>query len=118
MKNEEKTKLGDPTYFICTCSEEGKKEAKFVLNEVKKLLEADDSNLVTKIIYSLNWAYGAQITSIGCDMWCQIDSKTYKIDETTKEPIFFTEIQCDQIEDGMATTWYAYYKKFGLKTDW
>jgi hypothetical protein len=117
MEERSKTnpaKLGDPTYFACSCQEEGKKECEQLLIDVKQLLSADDSNLLTKIVFSLNFDYGARITEIACDMWCEIWSKTYHSNEEG-EPLFLTQIESDEVEVGIAATWFAYYKKFGNK---
>jgi len=112
-------KPGDRNYFACSCSPEGKNECTSLLKTVKELLGANDSDLLSKVVYSLQIDYQAEITSIGCDQWCGIWSKTHDIDGKTFEPIeppiFTTEIQCDEVEAGIAATWYAYYKKFGQK---
>ncbi len=113
------TKPGDPDYFACTCSDKGLKECQQLLEEVKSLLQAEDANLLTKIIFSLNWDYGAEITSIRSDMWFGIWSKTRDIStvnyQEIEPPVFFTEIQCDSMEHGIAATWFSYHKKFGEK---
>jgi hypothetical protein len=117
-QKKETTKPGDSNYFACHCSAEGKEQCALLLKEVKELLKANSSNLLSNIIYSLQFSYNARITSIHADMWSLINSETYDYNPVTlqkKEPLFTTEIQCDDLEDGMAATWYAYYKKFGEK---
>jgi len=121
-KMNEPKKLGGPNYFACSCGLEGKKECEWILEEVKKLLGATDKDLLTKVVYSLQSDYDANITSIPSDMWSRVDTQTYDVVKNeegsykkVEPPIFTTDIQCDQIEYGIAATWYAYYKKFGEK---
>ncbi len=115
----ETKKPGDSNYFACSCSEGGKNECENLLSKVKKLLDAEDSNLLTKVIWSLEIDYGANITSVACDQWCGVWSQTQDIDGGTfkaiQPPVFKTEIQCDKVEHGVAATWFAYYQKFGPK---
>jgi hypothetical protein len=96
--------------FMCICSPEGKTEAETILAEVKELLEADDSNVITNIIYSLSWDYQGHITSIATDMWSGITAETY-----SKE--FKVYMQCDRIEHGLAAIWKAFYDKYGEPDD-
>jgi hypothetical protein len=118
MSDKTEGKAGDPEYFACHCSEEGKKECNELLEKVYGLLDANASNLLTKVVYSLEWDYMAKITSIDCDMWSAISSKTRDMTPDLKEqdpPLFTTYIQCDDLEHGVAATWLAYYEKFGKK---
>lgn len=116
LEKDSNKKPGDRDYFACHCSPEGKQECEELLLKVKDLLKSDSSNLLTNIVYSLEIDYKANITSIVADMWSKISSETHDFDPVTFEkndPTFTTEIQCDDLEDGMAATWYAYYTKFG-----
>ncbi len=110
-------KPGDPAYFACSCTEEGKNECDQLLEKVKSLLSADDSDLLTKVILALEFNYNANITSIASDMWSGIRSQTEDYDMAKRAriepPIFSTYIQCDKLEYGIAATWLAYYEKFG-----
>lgn len=56
-----------------------------VLAEVKRRLGADDTNLLSRIIVSLNWDYEAHITSIENDMWSGIAAETYSVSYPKKE---------------------------------
>ncbi len=118
LEKDSNKKPGDRDYFACHCSPEGKHDCEELLQKVKDLLKSDSSNLLSNIVYSLEIDYKANITSIVADMWSKISSETHDFDPVTFEkidPTFTTEIQCDDLEDGMAATWYAYYTKFGEK---
>lgn len=69
-----------------------------VLAEVKERLGADDSNLLDKVIFSLNWEFEAHVTGIENDQWSGVAAETY-------EPKFRTYVECDRVEDGIAMTW-------------
>jgi hypothetical protein len=118
MDKSHQGKVGDRDYFACSCKTKGKDECNDLLSEVKELLSADDSDLLNKIVYSLEWNYKARITSIACDMWCGIWSQTFDLDKNKRNtmiepPVFSTEIEGDKVEHVLAATWLAYYKKFG-----
>lgn len=112
MEIDKKSQPGDPSYFACSCKEEGKKTCEDLLKKVKELLSSDDSNFLTNVVYSLNIKYNSHITRIAADQWCGIYTETY--DTENDKPVFTTDIDCDEVEVGIAATWYAYYKKFGV----
>jgi hypothetical protein len=78
-------------------------------------------NLLTSVVYELQWAYGASITGIDCDQWCAISTSTHDATHNKETdgydpvdpPKFTTYIQCDDVEDGLAYTLKAYYDEFG-----
>jgi hypothetical protein len=101
----------DFSEFICTCEEDGRSGAKELRGEVKRRLSegspnqgphlVDDTNLVSEVVWSLNWDFGAGITRIGSDQW-------FGIWAATEDGSFKTFIQCDSLEDGFAATWKAF----------
>ena len=102
-------------YFACSCGD-GAEECKYIRDIVKELLETDDSNLVTRVVYSLNWDFEVEILGIPCDMWSAIISAPFGTVLSDEQPYRRSDnvayIQCDSIEDGFAATWLYWYEKF------
>ena len=96
--------------FICRCDPKGTAEAEELRVLVMEKLAADgrevtDRDFLTHVIISLNWDYGAHITSIANDMWSHVIAETWL--ETEKE--LKVRAQCDDVEDGIAAVWYAFW---------
>lgn len=97
--------------FICTCDEDGRSRAAHLRDEVKRRLSegspnqgphsVDDTNLVSEVVWSLNWDFDAEITQIASDQW-------FGIWAATRDGAFKAVIQCDSLEDGFAATWKAF----------
>lgn len=100
--------------FICTCSEDGIIEAGRLKQEVRRLLQAGDGdprivpvtpgNFLTMIVTSLNWDFNAYISSIANDMWSGVTAESWDKDDSFK-----VYAQCDEVEDGIAAAWYAFW---------
>lgn len=108
----------DYEYFACVCGEESKAEAEWHLKQAYHTLGdgTDESNLLTRVIYSLTWDLKepVSITAIDCDMWAGIWAETdAKKDDGT--PLFKVKIQCDLLEHGIAVLWNAFHDKFPLE---
>lgn len=94
--------------FICTCTDEGLIEAGRLKQEVRRLLTkgykrpCTASNFLTCVSVSLNWDHDAYISCIASDMWSGV---------TAKSDDFTAYAQCDQVEDGIAAVWYAFWLK-------
>jgi len=106
--------------FMCTCNEEASAKCDRVMEEVLKDLttkhkECTRSNLLSQVVYNLQWGLGEQgeahyvgsIDGIGCDMWCGISAGVAVMD---KEKGKYVEIggmwvQCDEVEHGIARAW-------------
>lgn len=101
------------TYFYCDHGDENAEECRVMLKEVKAELGADDSNLLTRVVYELEWGLPepAYIRSIPCDMWAAVSAETHQ-KGADGEPLFKTYIQCDMIEHGIAGTWKAFRERF------
>lgn len=107
--------------FICICKQAGKAEADALMQEVYSRLSRGSEelqavtvgpeNLLSSVVVSLNWDYGAHITGIGNDMWSGVYAETYNKDDEGN-PVFSTFIQCDFVEHGIAATWKAFADKF------
>lgn len=96
--------------FICHCDPEGAAEADALRALVMQKLsrrqaEVTDRDFLTHVVISLNWDYGAHITSIANDMWSHVIAETWL--KTEKE--FKVRAQCDDVEDGIAAVWYAFW---------
>jgi hypothetical protein len=99
-----------PEKWPCTCAVEGLEEANRVREYVKDALGADESDLVTRIVYDLNSEYGVEIVGIHCDQWGAVRSERWYpiVTPPEKKPSLF--MQCDRIEDGFIYTW-LYWKQ-------
>lgn len=87
--------------FMCRHSDDSIAEADRVLAETKAHLLADDTNLLSAIVYRLNDEYSASITEIDCDQWAAVRAETY-------DQKFLVTVQCDRVEDGIAAVWKAF----------
>lgn len=114
--------------FICVCDtpggEERRARAEALMAEVQERLArgseelvprpVDDSNMLTEVVFSLNWDFGAHISDIPNDQWSAVVAETYaKADDG--EPEFSTYIECDRVEHGVAATWKAFADRFPEK---
>ena len=97
------------TSFACRCSDEEVAKCDEVLEFVKAKLDPTEHNFVSRVIGSLQWDYGANITGIYCDQWFGISCDTYDDNEGGLS----TWVQCDMVEDGLAWTWQHFYDKYG-----
>lgn len=95
--------------FICRCTDEGAQEADALMEEVKRMLltkgnviSVNEKNLLSHVVYELNWEHNAYIDNIGCDQWALVTAKTYY----DKDP-YTVSVQCDDVEDGVAAVYYA-----------
>jgi hypothetical protein len=88
--------------FMCRCNAESASECAAVLEEIKEYLQADDSNLLTYVVYEL-MEHDANIEAIVCDQWTLIITKKY-------DKSFETHVQCDRVEDGIARTLQLFQK--------
>lgn len=105
---------GTWTAFICTCSEEGIIKAGRLRREVRRLLAGGSlhlaprpvraSNFLTMAVISLNWDFSGYITKIANDMWSKVNAESWD-----KENPFRVRVQCDEVEDGIAAAWYAFW---------
>ncbi|MGH7792709.1 MAG: hypothetical protein ACREOB_10405 [Thermodesulfobacteriota bacterium] len=95
--------------FMCDHGE-GKKNCEKILKNVYKRLDCDATNLLSRVVYSLNWDYGVTITGIPCDMWSAVEAESWWVKEGQK-PIK-VRIQCDEIEHGIARVWQIFADKF------
>lgn len=100
--------------MICRCSPEGKEQAGRLRQEVMRRLNergsaetATDANLLTHVVVSLNWDYGAEITGIHNDMWSRVTAETWHPDHKEKRWLRVS-VECDDVEDGVAAIWKAF----------
>lgn len=77
--------------------------------------ETTRENLLSFVVYALEWRYSAYISGIHCDQWAAVSSQTYAFGE--EKPEVSTYIQCDKVEDGVAATFLYYYQRFGEERD-
>lgn len=107
--------MNDYEYFACVCSDEARAEAEAHLQRAYETLDADATNLLSRVVYSLNWDISepAHITSMACDMWAGIAAETYK-EQYEGRPVFRAWVQCDLLEHGIAVIWNAFSQKFPL----
>lgn len=94
--------------FMCVCSDEPRAKAEACLERVMKSLEAQPGDLLTKVVYTFQWALGddyvAVIDGIGCDMWCGVSVTVSRMDELSRKYRDHAHIfvQCDRVEHGIA----------------
>ena len=62
--------------------------------------EVTADNFLTEVVYSLNWDFGAHITSSDNDQWSAVTVEKY--DKTLR-----IRVECDRVEDGVAAAWKA-----------
>jgi len=111
--------------FICVCDTPGDDERRTMADaltaEVRDRLgqgsvqlvprTVTEANLLTEVVFSLNWDFGAHITGIENDQWCAVAAETHaRCDDG--EPEFRTYIECDRVEHGVAATWKAFADRF------
>ncbi len=84
--------------FLCTCTDAERERSNAVLADVKDLLNAHDSNLLSVIVYDLD-NLGAYISGIHTDQWGVVRGATYA------EPRIIFHVQCDKVEHGVARLW-------------
>lgn len=109
--------------FMCSCGD-GKGKCEELMKEVKERLSSDtrsvdDSNLLTTVVYSLQWDfkdYVAEITGIFCDQWCAVSATGYKAGKEKYEEDVRTWIQCDVVEHGIAATWKFFADLQGVRS--
>lgn len=97
----------DSNDFACVCSPESREEIRLVREWLKEITDGrlKDENLVSNVVYGLeHWS--AAITGISTDMWAGISASTHDNE-------FSVFIQCDNIEDGFAYVYKAFYDHFG-----
>ena len=87
--------------FMCRHSDDSTAQAASVLAEAREHLLADDTNLLSAVVYRLNFEYSASITGIDCDQWAMVCAETY-------DHKFKVTVQCDRVEDGIAAVWKAF----------
>jgi|ERR1700722_3537152 len=97
--------------FICTCDEEGVKEAESLMTWVKERLSEGtplfpsqpvaDGVLLTAVVTSLSWSYNAHISKIIGDQWWAVFAESY-------DGRFKTCVSCDFVEHGVAAIWRAF----------
>lgn len=108
MKFEElfQKKDGCIKAFMCRCSPEDIAEADAVKEEVYRRLgeDANPGNLLTKVVSSLNWDFGARITGIYDDQWSVVHVSSWEDSEEKLD----VAIECDEVEDGIAAAWLAF----------
>lgn len=92
--------------FACHCGTKGREEIRLVREWLYERLNADATNLVTKVAYNLEFDYSASITGIYCDMWSGIVASTHDNE-------FSVSMSCDDIEDGFAYVYKAFFDHFG-----
>lgn len=94
--------------FTCICRDEGLLEAGRLKREVRRLLSPGGSvtrgNFLTMVVTSLNWDFSARITEIANDQWSMVIAESWD-----KEHPFEVRVQCDEVEDGIAAVWYAFW---------
>ena len=105
------------TAFICTCSLEGIIEAGKLKQEVRRLLSEGSSellprpckvsNFLTMVVTSLEWDFDhSSIKAIYTDQWSMISAEGAKGFEYGD---FSVLVRCDEVEDGIAAVWYAFW---------
>jgi hypothetical protein len=102
--------------FACRCTPKASAKAQAVLEWAYQHLskgttemrpiQTDATNLLSHVVFTLEWNYRAMITMIPTDQWSAVATSTH-------DKKFSTYIQCDNVEDGLAYTLKAYYDKFG-----
>ena len=112
MKLEEifENKDGRITAFLCRCSPESKADADMVMQETCRRLkdmgykDIGPGNLLSAIVVSLNWDFGAEIMGIHNDQcrWSRL------IPIAVRRRTRFMSVQCDDVEDGIAAAWLAH----------
>ena len=106
--------------FACRCSGEEIAKCDEVMTWTLEHLSSPGhpttpENLISRVIYTLEFRYQAHITGIHADMWAVITASTYG--DLAPERPFTTAIQCDELEDGLAFTFKAFYDRFGAGID-
>lgn len=94
--------------MVCTCSQEGRDEARELLVEVKQRLSKGsealgattitDSNFLTSVVTSLHVDFHTHIGDIYTDMWSSVSASTYDKETTV-------HVMCDEVEHGIAAIW-------------
>lgn len=94
--------------MICTCSQEGRDEARELLVEVKQRLAKgskalrptviNDATFVTSVVTSLHLDFQVYISGIYTDMWSCVVANTYDKKSIVK-------VMCDEVEHGFAAIW-------------
>lgn len=93
--------------------------------EVLEQLKTTPENFLTAVVYSLTWDLengAAIITGIYCDQWCGVSGSGTSNDASfipmpTDDKKVQTWFQCDRPEWGIAATWKAFVKEFGLRKE-
>lgn len=105
--------------FACHCGAEKKEKMEALRAEVCAALKCEPTELVSEVVYNLNWSLGVNITGIPCDMWSAIlsehrrhvtDEEWDALPEDASDAdewvlVASARIQCDSIVDGFALTW-------------
>ena len=92
----------------CVCKDAGEAEAKQVRDYARKVLEADDVNLIDAIVVDLEIRHSVHITLIALDMWGVI--RSVKTESGNKE-VGSLSMQFDRAEDGFTYTWLYWRQK-------
>jgi hypothetical protein len=98
--------------FMCVCSDESREIVAECLDRVYKDLDCGPHDVVSKVIYALNWSLGNQdkfiygmIEGIPCDQWCAVASTVKIYEDNEPKDLAHIYVQCDVVEHGIARTW-------------
>lgn len=97
--------------FACHCSPKGREQIRLVREWLFDALKTDRhtvdaTNMVSAVVYNLEFGYSAAITGIGCDQWAGVSAETH-------DGKFKVWMECDDIEDGFAYVYRAFHDHFG-----
>lgn len=101
--------LVKPNDFACHCGAEGQTRCDVVMQWALGQYKTTKEKLLDQAVWALHWQYGAAIDGIATDQWSRIDTKVW----WDREEPFKTNIQCDDVLDGIAFTLKAYFDQFG-----
>lgn len=94
------------TDFMCNCKPEGKKRCDEVVESVCQELQCEPANMLSAVVYDCVSFDNAEayIEGINADQWAMIRGSIYQAQEGFKnyQKIATLEIQCDQLEAGVA----------------
>ena len=123
-------------YMVCSCGAEAEAKSDASRERVKAALRATDANLISKIVYNLQFVatdgepddegspplVAIRFTAIDSDMWAGVGAEASRYvgapsdDEVGRwEPVYRTWVEADRVEDAFCKTWEVMTEKFAKK---
>jgi hypothetical protein len=125
-------------WMVCACGGEFLAEADALRKRVKAALRATDANLISKIVYALQFLPvdadgepggedGPPLTAVNfrridSDMWAGVEAEAMRYVEAASDdesgdwvPVYRTWVEADRVEDAFCKTWEVMTEKFAKK---